>query len=107
MSTPIASEVAAARLIRTNSPDNDDGSIVGMWKTSLKRTRHKSSYPFSIWESNCWVQLRFTCVLPQLVEDAVPEGCFVITITAIVSGWEFFAVSCQRTCDLANMQVHF
>src|SRR5690349_11424409 len=51
ISTPIACEVAAARLIRTNSPDNDDDSIVEMWKTSLKRTRHKSSYLFSIWES--------------------------------------------------------
>src|SRR5215831_5525466 len=67
-STPIACEVAAARLIRTDSPNNGDDPIVGMWKTSLKKTRDKSSYPFSIWESNVLVLLTLLCVLVPAVE---------------------------------------
>ena len=103
----MASEVVAARLIRTNSPDNDDDSIVGMWKTSLKRTRHKSSYPFSIWESHCLVQREVELRVESVVEIVVPVGSFVIVITMIVSRWEIQRRLCVRACDAVNMQVYF
>jgi hypothetical protein len=81
--------------------------IVGMWKTSLKQTRYKSSYPFSIWESHFWSTLRCNGFGFLLWKFAVRRGCLVIAVTTIVSGWEILHCLRCHACDLVNMQVYF